>query len=56
MEFTLESFVENPTWEALNSCKKTDLLQVARQYGISVAAGSRKDTVKKAVVNGLLKK
>lgn len=26
IEFTLESFVENLTWEAFNLCKKTDLV------------------------------
>lgn len=29
MEFTLESFVENPTWETLGSCRKAELLLIS---------------------------
>ncbi len=56
MEFSPESFVDNPTWEALNLCRKADLLQIADQFGITVKAGSRKDDIKQAVVSYLLEK
>ena len=55
MGFSVESFVENPTWEAVNSYRKADLIQIAHQYGITVSTGSTKD-VKQAVVTGLVEK
>lgn len=56
MEFSVESFVKNPTWEVLNFCRKADLIQIAREFEIVVAAGSKKAVIKEAVVAGLLEK
>lgn len=56
MEFRVGSFIENPTWEVLNSCKKADLIQIAHHYGITVTSGSKKDVLKQAIVTVLLEK
>lgn len=56
MEFDLEAFMKNPTWEVVNLCKKADLIQIANQYGITVTSGSRKNVIKQAVVTELLEK
>ncbi|CAJ1054586.1 Hypothetical predicted protein [Xyrichtys novacula] len=54
MDFTIESFIENPTKEALNICKKAELK--TPYFGITVSAGSREDAVKQTAVTGLLEK
>lgn len=56
MAFSLESFVRDPTREALDSCRKADLLEISRHFDIEVSAGSRKDEIKKAVEARLVEK
>lgn len=35
MDFKLEAFVENPTWEMLDKSTKVNLLFIAKRYNIS---------------------
>ena len=38
--FDLSAFVANPSLEALNSCRKIDLLKIADHYLIMVRGGT----------------
>ena len=42
MDFKLEAFVVNPTWEMFDKCTKVNLLVIAKHIDIKVAAGDPK--------------
>lgn len=42
--FSLESFLEKPTWDAVSQCKK-DLTQIACHFNTSAASSRKKDAV-----------
>ncbi|KAJ8356399.1 hypothetical protein SKAU_G00191930 [Synaphobranchus kaupii] len=56
MEFDLERFVDDPTLEQLDSCRKADLVLIAEYFKIDVSRSEMKCQIKTKVTEGLLKR
>lgn len=56
MDFVLDDFVINPTWDKINSCKKADLLTVANCYNVKVSYQARKAELRKELCDKLVEK
>ncbi|CAJ1057797.1 uncharacterized protein LOC119205851 [Xyrichtys novacula] len=54
MECNLENFVKNPTLEQLQKCRKVDLLLIANQCNIDVAANPKKEELLQLVTGQLV--
>ncbi len=55
-EFTLDDFVENPTWDKLDECTKAQLKQVAECYKIKVNHALIKPVVFKCLSDALVER
>ncbi|CAI5657477.1 unnamed protein product [Oreochromis niloticus] len=56
MNFSLEDFVEAPSWEKNEKCKKADLLIVANSYNVEVSYSARKAELKETLPEKLVEK
>lgn len=56
MEFSLDSFVTNPSWDTIEVCKKADLLIVANFYDVQVAYSAKKAEIKRVLCDKLVEK
>ncbi|CAI5660147.1 unnamed protein product [Oreochromis niloticus] len=56
MDFSLEDFVEAPSWDKLDKCKKADLLIVANSYDVEVSYSARKAELKETLAEKLVEK
>uniref|UniRef100_A0AAV2JTK8 Uncharacterized protein n=1 Tax=Knipowitschia caucasica TaxID=637954 RepID=A0AAV2JTK8_KNICA len=54
MVFDFEAFVEEPSLEELNKCKKKDLIALAVHFNILYSKQSRKDEIRALLVDGLV--
>ncbi|KAL1265212.1 hypothetical protein QQF64_003239 [Cirrhinus molitorella] len=52
--FDLQSFIEKPTLDKFDRCRKDDLLKIADHYGISVVRQALKKTIKSALYQKLV--
>ena len=52
--FTLEAFVEEPTLQAINLLKKSQLLEVANYYKVEVNSSQKKSEVKQVLIDYLI--
>ena len=50
MSFDVSAFASSPSVEKLNSLKKSELIQVAKHYGIEVNVKARKDAIKILII------
>ncbi|XP_039863188.1 uncharacterized protein LOC120718658 [Simochromis diagramma] len=56
MEFSLDDFVEAPSWVKIDKCKKADLLIVANSYDVEVSYSARKAELKETLAEKLVEK
>ncbi|KAJ8051127.1 hypothetical protein HOLleu_04579 [Holothuria leucospilota] len=54
MPFNLDKFVASPSVEELDSSKKSDIVKVAKHYGIEFQPLMRKDEIKRYVLEYLV--
>ncbi len=52
--FDLQSFIDNPTLDKFDRCRKDDLLKIAEHYGISVVRQALKKTIKGVILQKLV--
>lgn len=52
--FSVEKFLENPSLEELDGCRKDDLLMIASHFQISVKKQSLKNEIKSVVYSRLV--
>ncbi|KAK7889547.1 hypothetical protein WMY93_025107 [Mugilogobius chulae] len=52
--FDLEAFVSNPTFDVVESCRKCDLIDIARHYGVPVSATLRVGELRGTLVAALV--
>lgn len=52
--FSVKGFLEAPSLEGLELCRKDDLLQLAEHFGVSVSRSDRKQIIKEAVLAKLI--
>lgn len=52
--FSLERFLESPSLEELDSCRKDDLVMIASHFQISVNKNALKKEIKSVVCNRLV--
>ena len=52
--FKLEAFVEEPTLQAINRLKKSQLLEVASYYKVEVNSSQKKSEIKQVLVDHLI--
>ena len=53
MEFSIDDFVEAPTFEVLDRCRKEDLFVIAEHYKVKISKQGRKQEVKRKVYAAL---
>uniref|UniRef100_A0AAV2KVV6 Uncharacterized protein n=1 Tax=Knipowitschia caucasica TaxID=637954 RepID=A0AAV2KVV6_KNICA len=54
MVFILQDFIETPSLEILDRCRKDDLLCIAAHFGVSVQKQSLKREIKRVLIAGLI--
>lgn len=52
--FDLRSFLDNPSWEVFDKCRRVDLMTLADHYSVSIPQSLVKAEVKRLVLNVLL--
>ncbi len=54
MEFSIQDFKQSPTVEALNTCRKSDLILVADYYDIAISKADTKQAIRDVVQENLV--
>ena len=54
MDFDIAKFVEHPTVEGLENCRKADLLQIADYFQIDVVRSGTRQAIKSRLIEALL--